>query len=87
MLDAIAQAEGISMQTIQHKALIGKGISFEETIVHSFVSRVRGFGNCMHFVVVPLRNCEHLSCGVELTQLYGVLSCATDLFSVGVKFR
>jgi len=25
MLDAIAQAEGISMQTIQHKALIGKG--------------------------------------------------------------
>jgi hypothetical protein len=39
MLDAIAQAEGISMQTIQHKALIGKGISFEETIhlcIHLF---------------------------------------------------
>lgn len=68
MLDAIALAEGISMQTIQHKALIGKGISFEETIVHSFVSRVWGFGNCVHFVVVSLKNCEHLSCGVELTQ-------------------
>lgn len=55
MLDAIALAEGISMQTIQHKALIGKGISFEETIVHIFVSRVWGFGNCMHFAVVPLK--------------------------------
>lgn len=54
MLDAIALAEGISMQTIQHKALIGKGISFEETIVHPFVSREWGFGNCMHFVGVPL---------------------------------
>lgn len=86
MLDAIALAEGISMQTIQHKALIGKGISFEETIVHPFPESGALVIACILWGFL-FKNCEHLSCGVELAQLYGVLSCAIDLFSVGFKFR